>query len=266
MFGIHQTLDNPLGMIPIRAKDLGATTFQIFLRNNRNMRRRFISNEEIDAFNAQLLGSGLSSYVIHAPYILNPCTGDSEKRKRYVATIASDLQLLQRMAGVKYYVLHPGSSIDLPTDIAIQNLHTVLVELSDVVGSTKIAVEWMSGAGTQVMRSYEQVTYLKYLCESLSYVTFCFDTCHVFASGNDIFSTFQLLKDCVSVVHLNDSVGMFDSKLDRHANLGSGVIGNDNLLLFAKQVHEHNADIPIVLETPANGMLEDFVKLKEALS
>lgn len=266
MFGIHQQLDNPIGMVPYKAQQLGATTFQIFLRNNRNMKRRFFSNEEVGMFNVQLLSSGITSYVVHAPYVLNMCTDDKDKRKHYVDVIADDMKLMQRLAGVKYYVIHPGSSLELEPDVALNNVYTVLKSLTDCVGSTHISVELMAGAGTQMLRTYEQVDYLKNLCDDLHYVSFCFDTCHVFASGNDIFSTYNLLKDCVSVVHLNDSVGMFESRVDRHANLGSGCIGSDNLIEFAQHVTAHSKDIPIILETPISGQLEDYVKLSSALS
>jgi endonuclease IV len=62
-------------------------------------------------------------------------------------------------------------------------------------------------------------------------VGICIDTCHLYASGQSITSEaeagdyFGHYKGCdlPILIHLNDSVGEFDSLIDRHAELGSKI-------------------------------------------
>lgn len=67
-------------------------------------------------------------------------------------------------------------------------------------------------------------------------VGICIDTCHLFASGQNITSEkeasdyFASYKDCKLpiLIHLNDSVGEFDSLIDRHAELGTKIWLDDD--------------------------------------
>lgn len=266
MFGVHQSFENPMSGIPLTAQSYGATTFQIFIRNNRNMKRRYITREEIAVFNQMLFMSDISTYLVHAPYALNPCTDDEYRRIRYADILREDMDILNHMAGIKYYVLHPGSAKDLPVEVALQNLYKMLQSIESCVGNTYVAVEWMAGAGTQMLCSYDQVDYFRRLCSEFPWVCLCYDTCHVFASGNDLYCNFDMFKDFIGAVHLNDSQGAFGTYVDRHVNLGRGVIGSDNLLQFARHVNDVNPNVPIVLETPGVGLFEDFLSLKDTLT
>jgi deoxyribonuclease-4 len=90
-----------------------------------------------------------------------------------------------------------------------------------------------------------------------SRIGLCIDTCHAFAAGYDIRSkkgieTFLDLIDKKAGIdkllcfHLNDSKGALGSKLDRHANIGEGMIGLDVFEFVMKNFK----NIPKVLETP----------------
>ncbi|MBS9373212.1 putative endonuclease 4 [Rhodococcus sp. B50] len=62
----------------------------------------------------------------------------------------------------------------------------------------------------------------------------------------------------IDLVHLNNSRDEFDSARDRHANLADGQIDPQLLAEIAVQ-----ADAPIVLETPAEGLADDIAFLRE---
>jgi deoxyribonuclease-4 len=77
---------------------------------------------------------------------------------------------------------------------------------------------------------------------------FCLDTCHFWAAGED----FEGLVDRVmaatgriDLVHCNDSRDPFDSRRDRHANLGKGEIPPDLLLQVVRR-----AGATVIVETP----------------
>ena len=93
-------------------------------------------------------------------------------------------------------------------------------------------------------------------------VSVCFDTCHAFASGYDERNAAEVSKTLdeldrvvglsrVEVIHCNDSVTGLGSNRDRHANIGTGEIGEDG---FRALLHEPRlAKLPFILEVPGAG-------------
>ena len=90
----------------------------------------------------------------------------------------------------------------------------------------------------------------------------CFDTCHAFASGYDertpadVARTIDELDKVVGLknvdaIHCNDSVTGLGSNRDRHANIGTGEIGENG---FRALLHEPRlAALPFILEVPGAG-------------
>ena len=93
-------------------------------------------------------------------------------------------------------------------------------------------------------------------------VSVCFDTCHAFASGYDERTTADVTRTLdeldkviglkrVDVIHCNDSVTGLGSNRDRHANIGTGQIGEEG---FHALLHEPRlAKLPFILEVPGAG-------------
>ena len=87
-------------------------------------------------------------------------------------------------------------------------------------------------------------------------VGLCLDTCHLNDSGVDIAEFDSYLNDLdnaigldkVKCIHINDSKNPIGSHKDRHANIGYGTIGFDNLInvLYNSKLK----DVPKILETP----------------
>ena len=82
----------------------------------------------------------------------------------------------------------------------------------------------------------------------------CIDTCHIFQAGydirdkkirKDVYKIFEPIKNKIKVIHLNDSYYEFNERKDRHALIGEGHIGKENLLNFIN----HYKKLPIILET-----------------
>ena len=65
MLGVHQGLPSEASDLFNHAKHLGADTFQVFLRNNRNMRMRTWNQYAIDNFNSKCFSSGIWSFVVY---------------------------------------------------------------------------------------------------------------------------------------------------------------------------------------------------------
>ncbi len=92
-------------------------------------------------------------------------------------------------------------------------------------------------------------------------VGFCIDTCHCHASGYDVATAAGLRKtvaaldsvlglDNVKVIHTNDSKTPFNSRVDRHENIGEGFIGEDGFRRIL--THPKLRTKPFILETPVD--------------
>ena len=83
------------------------------------------------------------------------------------------------------------------------------------------------------------------------------DTCHVFVAGYDLRNDYDAVIESferiiglrhLRLFHLNDSVGMFRSRRDRHADIGTGALGEAP---FRRIMSDPRfAEVPKVLETP----------------
>jgi deoxyribonuclease-4 len=87
----------------------------------------------------------------------------------------------------------------------------------------------------------------------------CLDSCHLLASGYDIRTpagmsavlreaTRKLGRGMVRSLHLNDSQTPLGSNRDRHANIGTGELGEDGCSAFLSAPGVQR--VPCVLETP----------------
>lgn len=257
MLGVHLPLENPLQLTAYNAKELGLDTFQMFIRNNRNMKRRFISESEFNQFNYY----GFKHIVIHAPYAMNPSADDVDARRRYLDFVNSDLLLCSKFNAKVSYVLHPGSCQSGRT-IAMTNLIDFVRNLKDVPNVT-VCLEYMSGAGSQMLSCYEECLSIAEKCKDK--IRLCLDTCHMFTSVSDWQMATAMLLPYTDVVHVNNSMYPKGSRKDRHANLSDGCIPTDDLIKYVKGIHYLKPDIPFILETPREGIISDYNMLKEEI-
>lgn len=266
MIGVTQSLTNPLASIPLEASSIGADTFQIFTRNPRTCRQRKSFDYEIQDFNESLISSGIYKYVIHAPYCMNLATDDTNARQRNVDTIITDIHQMKRMAGVKYYVLHPGSHMYSPNWAAnlLQTINGFYNEVSDS-DNIHVCFEMMSGKGSELLSNLDMIYWLLIQTRDLPNRGLCFDSCHVYAAGLPLIDTLKELAPHIKVLHLNNSFGAAASHVDRHAPFDRGCISMEELREVFTTFNELCPQRPIVLETPTSTMINDFDVLKRWL-
>ena len=117
-----------------------------------------------------------------------------------------------------------------------------------------ICLETMAGKGSEIASKLEELKNIMDLVQYPLYV--CIDTCHLNDAGYEISNFDNFLEtfdsiiglDKIKCVHINDSMNPLASHKDRHANIGLGTIGFDNLIKVI--YHEKLKDIPKILETP----------------
>ena len=196
--------------------------------------------------------------IIHAPYIINPATTDLEKRKFCIDFLTAEVKRSYAM-GSKVIVLHPGNALGLPVADAINNICSVVNQIIENTKETDvcIAFETMSGKGTEVGRTFDEVKMLLEGIVDKGRVGVCIDTCHMHDGGYDLVNDYNNVKklldekigfDNIKVIHVNDSKNPLGSHKDRHANIGEGYIGFEAL---HRVCHDPDfAMIPKILETP----------------
>src|SRR5690606_24960766 len=126
--------------------------------------------------------------------------------------------------------------------------------LDQVETEVPILIENTAGGDKAVARRVEQ---LAGLWEAIGdyEVGFVLDTCHAWAGGEPLEGLVDRVLAAtgrIDLVHLNDSRDAFDSRRDRHANVGKGEIP---LELLAEVVGA--VDCPIIVETPGEAADQD---------
>jgi deoxyribonuclease-4 len=136
-------------------------------------------------------------------------------------------------------------------------------------------IENTAGQGSHLGHTFEQIAYIIDRVEDKSRVGVCIDTCHAYTAGYDLKSrkgfedTFNHFDnvigfDLLKGMHLNDSKKELGSRVDRHDNLGKGILGIDP---FRWIMADSRFDgIPLVLETPDDSLWKEEIGLLKSLT
>jgi len=238
----------------------GCECIQIYLTLSRRWNIPVLSEKEIFEFKNAWRKSKVKKVVAHLPYLANLASPDSHLYIKAGNRLITELDRAQKM-GVSFIVAHPGShrGAGVKTGIkrAVDVLNMALASTSNML--TKILLETMSGQGTEIGSSFEQLAKIMEIVKQPERFGICFDTCHVFAAGYDISSyegyekTMEQLDKIigmknVAAFHLNDSKKDLGSHIDRHASIGDGYLGLE--CFHAIVENPRFSDIPKILEIP----------------
>ena len=106
--GCHLSSAKGFAAMGRQASDLGADTFQCFLRNPRGSRAKAIDAADTAALSAYLSEHRFAPVIAHAPYIMNLCGASEENRSFAREIFADDPRRLEYIPG-QLYNFHPGS-------------------------------------------------------------------------------------------------------------------------------------------------------------
>lgn len=269
--GAHLSISKGYEAIGKEAISIGANTFQFFTRNPRGSKAKAIDQEDIKAYLRFAADQGIGRIIAHAPYTINPCSGDERTREFALEVMEDDLRRLEYLPG-NYYNFHPGSHVGQGVEVGMEYIARALNTIIKPELKTTILLETMAGKGSEIGRTFEE---LKEILSRVNYpdqLGVCMDTCHIYDAGYDIVNELDgvLMEfdrviglDKLCAIHLNDSKNPIASNKDRHEKLGEGVIGWDT---FEKLInHPKLRDLTFCLETPnePEGYAEEIAKLKE---
>ena len=250
---------------------LGGNVFAFFTRNPRGGKAKEIVPEDVAKFLAYQQEQGIGKLVAHAPYTMNPCAEKEYIREFALNAMTDDLKRMEYTPG-NYYNFHPGSHVGQGAEAGIQMIAELLNQVLQPEQTTTVLLETMSGKGSEVGRSFQELKAIMDRVELKDHLGVCLDTCHVYSTGYDIVNDLEgvlqefdkiIGLDKLKAVHLNDSMMPFASNKDRHAKIGEGTIGLEALVAVIN--HPSLRDLPFILETPndAEGYRKEIALLKE---
>ena len=258
MFTIGCHLSSSAGFYHMgkEAIGIGANTFQFFTRNPRGSKAKAIDQKDVERFHAFCQENGIERILAHAPYTLNACSKDPHVREFALETMADDLVRMEYVPG-NCYNFHPGSHVGQGAEEGIRLIADTLNQILKPEQTTTVLLETMSGKGSEVGKSFEEIRAILDRVELQEHMGVCLDTCHVYDAGYDIVDHLDDVLEGfdrvvglskLKAVHLNDSKNPFESHKDRHEKIGEGSLG---LAAFERIVtHPALAGLPFYLETP----------------
>ena len=128
----------------------------------------------------------LENVIVHAPYIVNLANNTDPTKFEFAYNfLRQELDRCETL-GIKYMVLHPGSSVGQDRTIALNNIIKGLNNILLKEDTTTILLETMAGKGTELGINIDEI---KYIIDGVEYkdeIGVCLDTCHLNDSGINI--------------------------------------------------------------------------------
>jgi deoxyribonuclease-4 len=225
---------SPLAEAVERKADL----VQIFLSNPQSWKK---PPPHPDA--AALRASPVPIYV-HAPYLINVCADNNRVRipSRRILQETCDAAAEIAAEGV---IVHGGHVTgEGPQEEGIDRWRKALDSIDTEV---PVMIENTAGGDKAVARRVEWIGRLFEVVGPYD-VGFVLDTCHLWAGGEPFDEVVPRILDAtgrIDLIQVNDSKDPFDSRRDRHENLGRGLIPSEQMGRIIL-----DAGAPVVVETP----------------
>ena len=256
ILGTHMSIAEGIAKTAENVVKMNANTMQIFSRNPRGSSYKNYSKEEVECFQKIRREHQFGPLLAHAPYTMNLASADERVYEFACMVIREDIARMDALQ-IENIVFHPGSHTGIGAEAGIGNIVAGLDQAITGEESIMILLETMSGKGTEIGVSFEELKEIRDGVKHPERIGVCLDTCHVFAAGYDIVNDLDKVLeefdrvmglDLLRTIHLNDSMMPFGSHKDRHAAIGEGEIGLEALLRVLE--HPLLRELPFYLETP----------------
>lgn len=256
LIGNHLSASKGYAAMGKAALALDANTFAFFTRNPRGGKAKEIDEKDVEKFLNFAKEHEFGKIVAHAPYTMNLCAAKEDVRSFSKEMLLDDLKRME-YTPYNYYNFHPGSHVGQGAEKGIALIAEALNEALKPEQTTTVLLETMTGKGTEVGRTFEELREILDRVELNDKMGVCLDTCHVWDGGYDIVNDLDdvlnefdrvIGLDRLKAVHFNDSMNDCGSHKDRHAKIGEGKIGAEAMRRVA--LHPLLEGRPFILETP----------------
>jgi deoxyribonuclease IV len=274
LFGAHLSIAGGLYRAAEAARELECGTVQLFTKTASQWAAKPITDADAKRFRDAVADAGLQFPTAHDSYLINLAAPGDELFEKSVAAFAHEIERADQL-GLSYLVMHPGAHVGSGEAAGLQRVLDGLDDACRRTAGAKVVVllEITAGMGSTLGHRFEHLQHLLGGVTAPERFGVCFDTCHAFAAGYPVhtpegyaetFEQFDALigLEKLKVFHLNDSVKGLNCRVDRHAGLGLGMIGEG---CFQRLVADGRfVGVPMILETPkeaADGTEMDPVNL-----
>ncbi|MGH9619807.1 MAG: deoxyribonuclease IV [Bryobacteraceae bacterium] len=281
--GIHCSTAGSLERAAIKARELGANTFQIFSASPRMWRAKMPDPEAVKKLRDERERHDLAPLVIHDSYLINLAAPPSAVREQSINAFRGELERAI-LIGADYLIAHPGNYKGLSVQQGMLNVAEGLALAWRAVDPAlkkhavmTLLLENTAGAGAQLGGKLEELATIRELASPYLDIPigYCLDTCHCYVAGFDVAREAgleQLIGTAsetlglthIPVMHANDAKTALHSHCDRHAHIGAGYIGLEGF----RRILNHPAlcGKAFILETPIDQPGDDVrnvTQLKE---
>ena len=259
--GAHVSASGGVENAPVNAAAIGATAFALFTKNQKQWFAKPLTDENIENFKANCNKHGYKPEQIlpHDSYLINLGHPEEDGLKKSRRAFLDEMQRCEQL-GITMLNFHPGSHLrKISEDDCLQRIAESVNMVLDKTKGVTAVIENTAGQGSNMGYRFEHLTRIIELTDDKSRVGVCLDTCHSWAAGYDFGSEEgyeKLWKEFDDIVgfkylmgmHLNDAKKELGSKVDRHAPIGKGFIGEEGFIRLMKDPRLDG--IPMILETP----------------
>ena len=257
--GAHVSASGGVQFAPERASAIDVNNIQLFTKQPSRWAEPKIERESAETFRAAREEYGIRIAGAHDSYLINLSTPDKRLWRMSQRCFQGELERCC-LLGLDFMVTHPGNATDGNEAAGLErNARGVAESLQAVQGGTRVLLELTAGSGTSVGATFENLqSIIEQIPEDHQHrLGICFDTCHAYSAGYDLLNDYDSVwvrfdevigLERLGLIHMNDSKHPFDSRKDRHENIGQGTLGREPIQQI--MLAERLGHVPKMLETP----------------
>ncbi|HUB42395.1 MAG TPA: deoxyribonuclease IV [Streptosporangiaceae bacterium] len=241
--GAHVHDGDPL----TQAKAIGSDAVQFFLGDPQGWKAPSFPGEPAEV-RAALASADIDAYV-HSPYVINVASPNNRIRIPSRKLLEQQLQAAASI-GAKGLIVH-GGHVTAGVDPE-EGYDSWRKAIERIERPLPMLIENTAGGDGAMARGLDGLARLWDAIGGAAgdggEVGFCLDTCHAFASGEDlatIVARAKAITGRIDLVHCNNSRDEFGSGRDRHAGMESGTIDPGLLVEVVR-----SAEATAICETP----------------
>lgn len=272
--GAHVSASGGVESAPLNAQAIGANAFALFTKNQRQWVSKPLTAESIALFKQYCEQCNIRPEHIlpHDSYLINLGHPEEEGLNKSRAAFLDEMQRCEQL-GLKLLNFHPGSHLnkETPEECLDRIAESINLTLAKTQGVTAV-IENTAGQGSNMGFAFEHLRYIIDRVEDQSRVGVCLDTCHTYTAGYDLAEKYDEVFDefervvgfsFLRAIHLNDSKKALASRVDRHDNIGKGLIAPS---FFERFMNDPRFDdMPIILETPDESLWKEEIAALRAM-
>ncbi|MCV2528690.1 MAG: deoxyribonuclease IV [Candidatus Lightella neohaematopini] len=266
LIGFHIPAKYGLSNTVLIANKLKIKVFSLFITST-SLFSKYLNIKEINKFrdNCKKYHYSSDQILVHSSYLINlgHPTINGINKSRYL--FFNELYKCEQL-GLKLINFHLGNhlhKINITTSLIriAKSINLALDKFNNII----LIMENSAGQGSSIGSNFEHLSNIISMINNKNRIGVCLDTCHAFAAGYDLSNNYCKVFDefnniiglkYLKAIHLNDSKNKCNSRIDRHASLGQGMIGN-KMFKWIMLNNELNK-IPIIIETPKENWINEI--------